>query len=118
LKFFLAERSVVPAAVTLHPFGRRRNGLGLAACGPEALLGALFGQSVARADLTPGGTGLAGGLNLGRLQILCRFSQPPGSVEPAHRPVGDVQGAERRGDPPQETLRGHDHSVSTTDAGQ
>ena len=71
---------------------------------PEALLGALFGQSVARANLVPRSAGLAGGLNLGRLQLLCRFSQPPGSIEPAHRPVGDVQSAERRGDPPQETL--------------
>jgi hypothetical protein len=86
--------------------------------GPEALLGALLGQSVARADLIPRGTGLAGGLDLGGLQILCRFSQPPGSVEPAHRPVGDVQGAERRGNPPQETLGGHWHIVSTTDTGQ
>jgi hypothetical protein len=82
------------------------------------LLGALFGQSVARADLVPRGAGLAGGLNLGGLQLLCRFSQPPGSVEPAHRSVGDVESAERRGDPPQETLWGHCHSVSTTDAGQ
>jgi hypothetical protein len=44
---------------------------------PEALLGALLGESVARADLIPRGTGLAGGLNLGGLQFLRRFSQPP-----------------------------------------
>jgi hypothetical protein len=81
--------------------------------GPEALLGALLGQPVARADLIPGGPSLASGLNLGGLQVLCRFSQPPGSVEPAHRPVGDLQSAERRGDPPEETLGGHCHSVST-----
>ena len=64
---------------------------------PEALLGALFGESVARADLTPRRTGLAGGLNLGGLQFLSRFSQLPGSIEPAHRSVGDVESAERRG---------------------
>ena len=64
---------------------------------PEALLGALFGESVARADLTPRRTGLAGGLNLGGLQVLGRFSQAPGGVKPANRAVGDVESAERRG---------------------
>ena len=97
---------------------RRRIGLRLGARRPEALLGALLGQSVARADLIPGGTGLAGGLNLVGLQLLGRFSQPPGSVEPAHRSVGDVQRAERRGDPPDGILGGHHHSVSTTGVGQ
>src|ERR1700722_4194706 len=85
---------------------------------PEALLGALLGESVARADLVPRSTGLAGGLNLGGLQFLCRFSQLPGSVEPAYRSVGDVERAERCGDPPDETLGGHHHSVSTTDPSQ
>ena len=33
---------MVPAVVTLRPFGRRRSGPGLAARTPEALLGALL----------------------------------------------------------------------------
>ena len=99
-------------------FWRCGNGLGLLASSPEALLGALFSESVARADLVPGGTGLAGGLNLGGLQFLCRFSQLPGSFEPANRSVGDVESAERRGDPPDGIPGGHHHSVSTTGTGQ
>jgi len=92
--------------------------LGLVASSPEALLGALFRESVARADLIPGGAGLAGGLNLGGFQLLCRFSQLPGSFESADRSVGDVESGERRGDPLDGTLGGHRHSVSTTRTGQ
>ena len=96
---------------SLSSLWRRSNGLGLVASSSEALLGALFGESVARADLIPGGTGLAGGLNLGGLQLLGRFSQAPGSFESANRSVGDVESAERRSDPPDGTLGGHHHSV-------
>ena len=102
---------VHPRSLPLLPFRRRSNGLGLVASSSEALLGALFGESVARADLIPGGTGLAGGLNLGGLQLLGRFSQVPRSFESANRSVGDVESAERRGDPPDGTLGGHHHSV-------
>ena len=96
---------------SLLPIWRRSNGLGLGAGSSKALLGALFGESVARADLIPGGTGLAGGLYLGGLQLLCRFSQLPGNFEPANRPVGDVESAERRSDPPDGILGGHRHRV-------
>lgn len=109
-----AKLGVVYSAATgpaFFPFLRRSNGLGLVASSPEALLGALFGESVARADLIPGGPGLAGGLNLGGLQLLCRFSKLPGSPESADRSVGDVESAERRGDPPDGILGGHHHSV-------
>jgi hypothetical protein len=85
--------------------------LGLVAGGPEALLGALLGEPVARADLVPRGAGLAGGLDLAGLEFLGRFSQAPGSVKPAHRPVGDVEGAERGKDPLDGTLGGHQHSL-------
>lgn len=43
------------------------NGLLAVASSPEALLGTLLGESVARANLNPRRSGLAGGLNLGRL---------------------------------------------------
>ena len=97
--------------VCLLPLLHRSNGLGLVASSPEALLSALFGEPVARADLIPGGPGLAGGLDLGGLQLLCRFSQLPGSCESANRPIGDVESAERRGDPPDGILGRHHHSV-------
>jgi len=90
---------------------RRGNGLGLVAGSPEALLGTLLGESVARADLDPRGSGLAGGLNLSSLQFLGRLSQAPGGFEPADRPVGGVESAERSQDPLSETLGGHRHSV-------
>ncbi len=102
---------VHPRSRPLLPFWRRSNGLGLVASSSEALLRALFGESVARADDIPGGTGLAGGLNLGGLQLLGRFSQVPGSFESADRSVGGVESVERRGDPPDGTLGGHHHSV-------
>ena len=92
----------------------RGNGLGLVAGSPEALLGTLLGESVARADLNPRGSGLAGGLNLGGLQFVCRFSQAPGGFEPADRPVGGVESAERSQDPLGRTLGGHAHSVFDT----
>jgi hypothetical protein len=85
--------------------------MGLLAGSSKALLGALLGESVARADLDPGGSGLAGGLNLGGLQFLGRFSQEPGSIESADRSVGNVEGVERRGDPLDGALGGHDHSL-------
>src|SRR5882724_8733919 len=76
---------------------RRGNGLGLVASSPEALLGTLLGESVARADLDPRGSGLAGGLNLGGLQFLGRFSQAPGGFEPPGRQrSGDISLAVRR----------------------
>ena len=96
---------------SLLPFWRRSNGLGLAAGRPKALLGALLGESVARADLIPRDTGLAGGLDLDGLQVLGRFSQLPGDFESANRSVGDVESAERCGDPPDGILGGHRHSV-------
>ena len=102
----------------LLPFWCCGNRLGLVAGSSKALLGALFGESVARADLIPSGTGLAGGLNLGGLQLFCRFSQLPGSVESANRSVGGVESAERGSNPPDGILGGHHHSVSTTDTGQ
>jgi hypothetical protein len=71
------------------------DGLGLVACGSKALLGTLLRQPVTRADLMPRGSGLARGLDLGRLQLLRRFSQAPGGFEPANRPVGGVKGTER-----------------------
>ena len=74
---------------------------------PEALLGALLGEPVARADLDPGDPGLAGGLNLGALKFLGRFPQPPGGLEPADRPVGGVESAERGEDPLDRTLGSH-----------
>lgn len=89
----------------------RGSGFGLVAGGPEALLRTLLGKPVARADLNPRGSGLAGSLNLGGLQFLCRFSQVPGGFESAHRPVGDVESAERSGDPLNRTLGGHQVSV-------
>src|ERR1700733_6659354 len=89
----------------------RGRGLGLVADSPEALLGTLLGKSVARADLHPRGSGLAGGLNLGGLQLLGRFSQAPGGVEPADRPGGDVEVAERGEYPLDGVLGGHLHSV-------
>jgi len=92
----------------------RGSGFGLVAGGPEALLRTLLGKPVARADLDPRGSGLAGGLNLGGLQFLCRFSQAPGGFEPADRPVGGVESAERSQDPLGETLGGHRHSVFDT----
>ena len=104
--------------MSLLAFWRRSSGLGLIAGSPEALLGALFGESVARADLIPGGAGLAGGLNLGGLQLLCRFSQLPGSCESADWSVGDVEGAERRSDPPTGLLEVTITAYSTTGAGQ
>jgi hypothetical protein len=95
---------------------RRGNGRGLAASRPEALLGALLGEPVASADLIPRGPGFAGGLDLGGLKFVGRFAQAPGGVEPAHRPVGDVESAERGEDPLDGTLGGHHHSV--VDSGQ
>ena len=89
----------------------RGSGFGLVAGGPEALLRTLLGKPVACADLNPRGSGLAGSLNLGGLQFLCRFSQVPGGFESAHRPVGDVESAERSGDPLNRTLGGHQVSV-------
>jgi hypothetical protein len=77
----------------------------------EALLGTLLGEPVALADLNPRDPGLAGGLDLGGLQFLCGFSQAPGGLEPADRPVGDVEGAERGQDPLDRTLGCHQYSV-------
>ena len=91
--------------------GRCGRGFGLVVGGPEALLRTLLGKPVARADLNPRGSGLAGGLNLGGLQFLCRFSQAPGGFESAHRPVGDVESAERSGDPLDRAFGGHQVSV-------
>jgi hypothetical protein len=85
---------------------------------PEALLDPLLGESVTRADLIPGDAGLAGGPNLGDLQLLGRFAQAPGSFEAANRFVGDDEGAKRHCDPPDETLGGHYHRVSTISTGQ
>ena len=90
---------------------RLGSGFGLVAGGPEALLRTLLGKPVARADVNPRGSGLAGGLNLGGLQFLGRFSQPPGGFESAHRPVGGVESAERCGDPLDRILGGHQVSV-------
>src|ERR1700733_9165908 len=59
---------------------RRVGGLGLLAGSPETLLRALLGEPVARADLQPGGSGLAGGFNLGSLQFLGRLSEEAGGV--------------------------------------
>jgi hypothetical protein len=92
-------------------FGRRGNLLGLIAGSSKALLGALLGESVARADLIPRGSGLAGGLNLGRLQFLGRFSQESGGFESADGSVGNVEGAERCSDPLDGTLGGHPYSL-------
>jgi len=89
----------------------RGSGFGLVTGAPEALLRTLLGQPVARADLNPRGSGLAGGLDLGGLQFLCRFSQAPGGFESAHRPVGDVESAKCSGDPLDKTLGGHQVSV-------
>ena len=75
------------------------------------MLGALLGESVARADLVPRGSGLAGGLNLGGLQLLCRFSQEPGGFESANGSVGDVESAERSMDPFDRVLGGHQLSL-------
>ena len=100
------------------PFWHRDNGLGLVTGSPETLLGTLFRKSVARTDLVPGGTSFAGGHNLSGFQFFCRFPQTAGSFEPGHRPVGDVQSAERRRDPPDEALGGHAQSVSTAGTGQ
>jgi ATP-binding cassette, subfamily B, bacterial len=86
-------------------------GCGLLVGSPEALLGTLLGKPVARADLDPRGPGLAGGLNLGGLQFLCRFSQAPGRFEPAHRLVGGVESAQRGKDPLDRTLGGHGTSL-------
>jgi hypothetical protein len=97
---------------------RRGDGGGLVAGGPEALLSTLLGEPVAGADLIPGGSGFAGGLNLGGLQFLGRFSQAPGGVEPADRAVGDVESAERGQDPLDGTLGGHSHSVVDSRSGQ
>jgi len=79
------------------------------------LLGSLFGESVARADLVPSGAGLAGGVNLGDLQVLCDFSETPGGFESAKGSVGGVECIDRRGDPLDKALGGHDESVSTAD---
>ena len=48
---------------------------------------------------------------LGRLQLLSRFSQAAGGVEPAHRRVGGVESVERGEDPLDRTSGGHRHSV-------
>jgi hypothetical protein len=74
----------------------------------------LLGESVARADLDPRSSGLAGGLDLSGLQFVCRFSQAPGGFEPADRPVGGVESAERSKDPLGRTLGSHRHSVFDT----
>lgn len=84
---------------------------------PEALLGTLFSKSVTRADLFPGGTGLAGGLDLSGLQFLCGFAKAPCGVQPGHLPVSGIEVTERRSDPPDGPLGGHHHSVATSTAG-
>jgi hypothetical protein len=71
----------------------------------------LLGEAVAGAYLGPGGSGLAGGLNLGGFQLLRRFPQAAGGIEPADRPVGDVESAERGEDPLAGILGGHRHSL-------
>ena len=85
-----AGSAFLPPAAAFPPLRCRRHrgataargsGLGLLADGPETLLGALLGQPVARADLEPGGPGLAGGLDLGGLQFLGRLAQAAGGVE-------------------------------------
>lgn len=104
----------LPRLQNFAPCHRRSgcgSGFGLVAGGPEALLRTLLGKPVAGADLIPRGSGLAGGLNLGGLQFLCRFSQAPGGFESAHRPVGDAEGAERSGDPLDRIFGGHQVSV-------
>jgi hypothetical protein len=59
----------------------------------------------------PGGPGLASRLDLGRLQLLCRFSQLPRGFETPDRPVGGIESAERGKDPLGGILGGHGHSV-------
>jgi hypothetical protein len=79
---------------------RGSRGIGPIAGPSKALLGALLGQAVACADLTPRGPGLAGGFHLGGLEILGRFSQPPRGLESAHLSVGNVESGGRGQDPP------------------
>jgi hypothetical protein len=97
--------------LSFRAFRGRGSSLGVVAGTSEALLGTLLGEPVGRANLNPRGSGLAGGLNLGGLQLLCRFSQAPGGLEPADGPVGGVEGAERSKDPLDRALGGHGHSV-------
>ena len=91
--------------------GRYGGGLDRGAGGPEALLGSLLGEPVARADVVPGGSGFTGGIDLGGLEFLRRFSQPPGGVEPGQRPVGGVESTERGQDPLDGIPGGHTDSV-------
>jgi hypothetical protein len=82
------------------------------------LLSTLFREPVAGADLNPGGTGLAGGVDLGGLQFLSRLSKTPGGVESAYWAVGAIEFLERSDDPLDRTFGGHDDSVSTKPSGQ
>jgi hypothetical protein len=87
------------------------HGLDIVGRGAKPLLGALFGEPIAGADLNPSRTGMAGSLDLGGLQFISGLSQAPGSIEPADWAVGVVERIQRRRDSLNGVLGGHDHSL-------